>query len=70
MEYLLNINSRTIHDANSTNGRCKIKLMSEENKLIFNDYGKAKNYLPNGKKKAAPCAFCLGNDYETKGLTN
>lgn len=64
MKYLLNINSRTIHNAASMNGRCKISLMREENKLVFCTYQEAKDYLPKGKKIPAPCAFCLGVDYE------
>ena len=64
MKYLLNLSSRTIHDATSTNGRCKIGLMHEENKMIFGTYQEAKDYLPTGRKNTAPCSFCLGSDYE------
>lgn len=62
--YLLNINSRTIHDASSTNGRCKIDNIREENKKIFSSYWEARFFLPDGKKVTAPCSFCLGVHYE------
>jgi hypothetical protein len=65
MRFLLNINSRTIHDAASTNGRCKIGLIRDENKLIFDTYMEAKEYLPAGRKSPAPCSFCLGPNYES-----
>lgn len=64
MKYLLNVSSRTIHDAASTNGRCKIGLMREDNKIIFDTYQEAKSYLPAGRKISGPCSFCLGKDYE------
>ena len=73
MKYLLNLNTRTIHDAFSADGRCKMKTIGDGNKMIFSDYCKAKNYLPKGKKATAPCTFCLGKDYEQeleKTLTN
>ncbi len=62
--YLLNINSRTIHDASSTNGRCKIGMIREENRMLFTSYWVARHFLPDGKKVTTPCAFCLGVHYE------
>ena len=64
--YLLNVNSRTIHNATSTDGRCRITLMQECNKKYFSSYQEAKNYLPKGKKTVGPCSFCLGADYEAR----
>lgn len=64
MRYLLNLNSRTIHNADSGKGQCKLHLIGNGNKKIFSDYWEAKNFLPEGKKAAGPCAFCLGKDYE------
>ena len=63
MKYLLNINSRTIHNANSKNGRCKISMIAEGSRIYFDSFQEALTYLPNGKKSAAPCSFCLGKDY-------
>lgn len=62
--YLLNINSRTIHDAYSTNGRCKIGMIREENKMLFTSYWIARRFLPDGRKATGPCSFCLGTHYE------
>ena len=64
MRYLLNLHTRTIHDADSTDGRCKINYIGEGNKMIFSDYNKAKSYLPEGKISAKPCPFCLGKNYK------
>lgn len=65
MDFLLNISTRTIHNAASTNKRCRIALMHEGNKMVFPTYQEAKNYLPSGKRVAGPCSFCLGANYET-----
>ena len=62
--YLLNVNSRTIHDASSTNGRCKIGMIRAENKMLFTSYWEARHFLPDGKKVTSPCSFCLGVRYE------
>lgn len=64
MKYLLNANSRTIHNAWSTNGRCKIALIQDSNRVYFDSFKEAMAYLPKGKKNPAPCTFCLGKDYD------
>jgi hypothetical protein len=66
MPFILNLSSRTVHDANSTDGRCKLHIISDGNKMEFDSFQDALNYLPSGKKATRPCAFCLGKDYETK----
>ena len=38
MEFLLNISTRTIHNAASTDKRCRIALMQDGNKKIFSTY--------------------------------
>ena len=63
--FLLNLNSRTIHDANSTDGRCKLGMINSGNMRTFNTFEEAKNYLPDGKKVAKPCSFCLEKDFES-----
>ena len=35
MSYVVNINSRTIHNSKSTDGRCKLNLIRDEHKLHF-----------------------------------
>ena len=64
MKYLLNISSRTVHRADSRDGRCKLKLLRDENKVLFHSYEDAVSFLPQGRKPTKPCAFCLGKDYE------
>lgn len=61
--FLLNIGSRTIHCAESEDGRCKLQLIKECNRIMFETYGEAKNYFPRGGKEATPCSFCLGPNY-------
>lgn len=65
MEFLLNLSTRTIHDAASTNKRCRIALIQDGNRKIFSTYQEAKDFLPPGKRIAGPCSFCLGANYET-----
>ena len=62
--YLLNLTTRTIHDAASTDGRCRIAKIQEGNKMLFDSFEAAKNYLPDGKKVAKSCSICLGADYD------
>ena len=57
MKYLLSVSSRTIHYAYSTDDRCKIKNMAEENKLIFDTKEEAEHYLPKGRKPIKYCMF-------------
>lgn len=66
MAFLLNLSTRTIHDAASTNKRCRITQIHEDNKMAFATYQEAKDFLPSGRRIAAPCSFCLGADYETR----
>ena len=66
MPYILNLSSRTVHDSNSLDGRCKLNYISSGNRLEFDSFQEAMSYLPNGKKATRPCTFCLGKDYETK----
>lgn len=43
MTYLLNINSRTIHNAASQDKRCRLAQMQECNKMLFSSYQEAMN---------------------------
>ena len=63
MKYLLSLGGRTVHRADSTDGRCKIKLISDENRMMFDSFSEAMNYMPPGKKITKPCSFCLGKNY-------
>ena len=58
--FLLNINSRTIHSAESEDRRCRLHLLKECNRMMFQTFTEAKNYFPIGGKETTPCSFCLG----------
>lgn len=64
--FLLNISSRTIHQAESADGRCRLSQVKERNRMLFETYAEAKNYLPVGGKEPTPCSFCLGPNYSNK----
>ena len=61
--FLLNINSRTIHRAESVDGRCRLSQVKECHRVVFETYAEAKHYLPAGGKESTPCSFCLGPNY-------
>lgn len=58
-KYLLNINSKKFHLSSSSDGRCKIKEMREENKLYFNTQQEVMEYPSNKNALAKKCMFCL-----------
>ena len=58
MGYVLNSNSRTVHDLDSTDGRCRLSLIQEENRFEFETLEEALNYLPNTMR----CRYCLGDE--------
>lgn len=60
LRYLLNINSRTVHDLQHADGRCRLKLIAEENAVRFNTVEEAMRYLPKGRKECKKCTFCFG----------
>lgn len=64
--YLLNLSTRTVHDAESKDGRCRLALIQEGNKKVFDTLAEAMSFLPPGKKIAKPCAFCLANECSPK----
>ena len=71
MTFLLNVNSRTVHNADSKDKRCRIQQIQDGNKKLFQTYQEAKEYLPKGKRNTAPCSFCLGVNYgKEQGKTN
>ncbi|MBQ2895731.1 MAG: hypothetical protein IJE26_03375 [Oscillospiraceae bacterium] len=55
MGYVLNSNSRTVHDADSRDGRCRLSLIREENRFEFETLEEAMEYLPN----AVRCPYCI-----------
>ncbi len=60
--YLLNTNSKRIHLADSTDGRCKIASMREEYKIYFDTLEEALAHPSKDKPLAKKCSFCFKND--------
>lgn len=59
-KYLLNLNSKRIHLVGSNDGRCKLKLIREDNKLYFDNLNDAKNYpTPEHPIAKGCCVFCI-----------
>ena len=59
--FLLNINSKKIHLAASTDKRCKIHSMREEYKVYFPTLDEALCYPTKEKPLAKKCSFCLAD---------
>lgn len=49
MKFLLNISSRTIHDAFSTDNRCRLSLIAPEHKIVFSSLKETATYLSERK---------------------
>ena len=52
--FLLNVNSKKIHDLERIDGRCKIKSMREDYMVYFDSLAK-------------PCTFCVKQSDNTNG---
>lgn len=55
MGFVLNTNSRTVHDQESKDGRCRLSQIREENRFEFESLEEALAYLPN----AVCCRYCI-----------
>lgn len=55
MGYVLNSNSRTVHDLDSLDGRCRLSQIQEENRFEFETLEEALEYLPN----VVRCRYCI-----------
>lgn len=60
MSYVVNINSRTIHNSKSTDGRCKLNLIRDEHKLRFENLEDLQKYTDKEIKPFKRCTFCMG----------
>lgn len=58
MGYVLNSNSRTVHDQDSADGRCRLAMIQEENRFEFDTLEEALNYLPNTVR----CRYCIRDE--------
>lgn len=59
MAYILNLNSRTLHDKKSVDKRCRLNLIRDEHKKEFDNIDEALTYLPKGNKPTKKCTFCI-----------
>ncbi len=57
--YVLNVNSKTVHDTRNCDGRCRLNLMREENKIYFDTLEEALSYLKTEKCIVKKCSFCI-----------
>lgn len=57
VKYILNIKTRTIHNAITPCGQCK--RTNEGNKKYFEIYEDAVNYFEGKTSKGEPCGICL-----------
>lgn len=57
--YLLNTNSKKVHDNKSSDGRCQIKSMREEYKVYFDTLEEALEYPNKDNPLANKCSFCI-----------
>ena len=55
MGYVLNSSSRTVHDIDSKDGRCRLSSIDEENRFEFESLEEALSYLPHTQ----PCRYCI-----------
>jgi hypothetical protein len=61
-KYLLNTNSKTIHKADSKDGRCRIEKMRPEFKQFFDSLDEAKKFPKEENPLAKCCSFCLPDE--------
>ncbi len=59
--YVLNINSKRIHDTTAADGRCKLNSMRPEYKKYFDTLEEALAFPSAENRLAKPCQFCIGN---------
>lgn len=59
MRYVLNLGNRKLHDCRKADGRCKLKLINESNKMEFDSIEEAISYMPKGNHTIKFCTFCM-----------
>ena len=63
-KYFVNTNRGTIHLTNSKDGRCKIKMITEEQRAYYDTLEEALQFPNSDNPKSKPCTFCLRNGRE------
>ena len=64
--YLLNTNSKKIHDLKFSDGRCKISGMKEECKVYFETLEAAEKYPSASNPLGKRCSICEKNKISNK----
>lgn len=59
--YLLNTNSKKIHDLKFADGRCKIKKMNVKFKVLFDTLEEAEKYPSESNPLGEFCTICKNN---------
>lgn len=59
--FILNTNSKKIHDLKYADGRCKISSMSESYVVSFETLEEAQKYPNNSKPLGRLCSVCENN---------
>jgi len=59
--YLVNTNTKKIHDILNRTPRCKLDLMQQSNAVFFDVLEDALNYPNKITPKTEKCRFCLKN---------
>lgn len=59
--YLVNVNTKKIHDTLKTSPRCKLNMMQQENAVFFDHLEDAENYPNKITPRTSKCTFCLKN---------
>lgn len=57
--YILNTNSKKIHDVRAADGRCKIGIMKPECVIMFHTLEEALSYPSPATPLGKPCRFCI-----------
>ena len=59
--YVLNTNSKKIHDTSKKDKRCKLNLMKPECVKYFDSIEDAMKFPNSSTPLAKPCRFCIGD---------
>ena len=65
--YLLNTNSKKIHDLENVKGSCRIKIMRKEYMQYFDSLEDALNYPSSEHPLAQKCSFCFERTQKIEG---
>ena len=58
-QYIVNINSKRIHDVLHSTKRCKLSIMQQDNAVFFDNLDDALNYPNKMTPRTSKCQFCF-----------